>query len=183
MAYKNRGVARRDVNDLSGALADYGAAIEFMETLRARLGEDWPTAWGNDLAAAYMNRGMTHESAQEPETALADWETGLDLFAETLNRDYWPAGRGLLECLAMALSLRSERAEWPEAAECLVDFLSHRDELEQGWPESGMSGDPPWRNIVETCLGQLAALDQNQRASLLAALGDKADEVREILDW
>ena len=183
MAYMNRGNARGDANDLPGALADYDTAIALREGLRKRLGAKWPPAWGNDLAEAYMNLGMTHETGQEPEAALADWETGRDLFAESLNRGYWPAGQGLLQCVVMALLLHSERAEWPEAAECLVDFLNHRNELEQDWPVSGMTGDPPWRDIVETCFGKLADLDQDQRASLLAALGDKADEVREILDW
>jgi hypothetical protein len=144
---------------------------------------DWPPAWGNDLAGTYMNRGMTQEAGQDPEAALADWALGRDLFAATLNRGYWPAGRGLLQCEAMTLALHTGRADWPRAAECLVVFLIHFGELEEGWPESGLSGEPPWRDVVGWCFGQLAALDPDQRVALLAALGDDAEQVKGLLDW
>jgi tetratricopeptide (TPR) repeat protein len=182
-AYMNRGVTRRAGNDLSGALADYGAAIDLREGLRTHLGAEWPPAWGNALAAAYLNRGMTQEAGQDPEAALANWGLGRDLFTATLNRGYWPAGRGLLQCEAMALVLHTGRADWPRAAECLVEFLTHFGELEEGWPESGLSGDPPWRDVAGWCFGQLAALDPDQRAALLAALGDDVGQVKRLLHW
>ena len=50
----------------------------------SRLGAEWPPAWGDDLAAAYLNRGMTQEVGQDPEAALADWGLSRDLRATLL---------------------------------------------------------------------------------------------------
>jgi hypothetical protein len=59
-------------------------------------------AWGNDLAAAYMNREMIQEVGQDPEAALADWGLGRDLRATLLaaqgddaehSRGFWTGER------------------------------------------------------------------------------------------
>ncbi|MDS4021651.1 MAG: hypothetical protein RKR03_14300, partial [Candidatus Competibacter sp.] len=78
-AYMNRGVTRADSQDLSGALADCGKAIELMEPLRRQLGTEWPPAWANDLARAYVNRGLTRADSQDLSGALADCGKAIEL--------------------------------------------------------------------------------------------------------
>jgi tetratricopeptide (TPR) repeat protein len=77
-AHMNRGNARRDGNDLSGALADYGQAIDLREGLRQRLGAEWPPAWANDLATAYLNRGNVRSDGNDLSGALTDYGQAID---------------------------------------------------------------------------------------------------------
>ncbi len=83
-AYGNRGNPRSDGNDLTGALADLGQAITLMEGLRARLGDECPPAWAEDLAAAYMNRGATRSDRNDLTGALADYDQAITLLEELL---------------------------------------------------------------------------------------------------
>ncbi len=68
-----RGSHRYYTEDLTGALADYGAAIMLMEGLRTRQGAKWPPARGDDLAMAYGNRGNALASRGDRLAAIADY--------------------------------------------------------------------------------------------------------------
>jgi hypothetical protein len=82
-AYMNRGTAKQDAPGFGpgAAIADYDAAIAVMEALRNGLGEGWPVPWRNELAAAYMNRGVAKQSAPGfgPSAAIADYDTAIAL--------------------------------------------------------------------------------------------------------
>ena len=73
-AYVNRGNTLNSGGDLQGALADYGQAIAIIEeSLRIRLGEQFPPNMASGLAGAYMNRGITLDSGGDLQGALADY--------------------------------------------------------------------------------------------------------------
>ena len=75
-AYMNRGNAKQSAPGFGpgAAIADYDAAIGVMETLRDTLGEAWPVPWRNDLANAYMNRGIASGDRADFRRAVALWD-------------------------------------------------------------------------------------------------------------
>src|SRR5207248_1315154 len=80
-AYINRGNARSGQGDSDGAIADYDQAISLRESLRQRLEPvgQWPPAWQNDLAAAYMNRGNARSGQGDSEGVIADYHQAISL--------------------------------------------------------------------------------------------------------
>ena len=95
-AYMNRGVAKQSAPGFGpgAAIADYDRAITLREALQATLGEEWPVPWRNDLANAYMNRGVAKESAPGfgPGAAIADYDRAITLM-EALQAtlgEQWP---------------------------------------------------------------------------------------------
>ena len=94
-AYTNRGVTRRKAGDSDLAIEDYGRAIELRETIRAILEPQgqWPPAWKNNLASAYVNRGVAQKS-ENVEEAIADFGRAIDLRenlrAELESQHHWP---------------------------------------------------------------------------------------------
>src|SRR5262249_47881322 len=80
-AYTSRGNARAETGDLSGAIEDYGRAIEISEAVRAMRepAGQWPFASRNDLAGAYNNRGMTRRNANDLSGAIKDHGRAIEL--------------------------------------------------------------------------------------------------------
>jgi hypothetical protein len=60
--YCDRGLARVDGNDLTGALTDFSSSIEQLENLRHGLGAQWPAAMREALARTYINRGSARRN-------------------------------------------------------------------------------------------------------------------------
>jgi tetratricopeptide (TPR) repeat protein len=92
-AYMNRGVTRGDGQDLSGALADYGQAIELREALRRQLGAEWPPEWANGLACSYAGRAVTHANGSDLVGAQADYDAAIALMEalrQRLGTDWLP---------------------------------------------------------------------------------------------
>ena len=84
--YMNRGIAKHHTPHFgsTAAIEDYNKAIVFREGLRAKLGEEWPIPWRNDLATAYSNRGVAKRSSIKfgPEAAIADYNKAVALMEE-----------------------------------------------------------------------------------------------------
>ena len=81
-AYVNRGNSRQSQSRYADADGDYGQAIEIMEGLRAAFSEAqqaWPIALQNDLAGAYMNRGVSRQSQGRYADADGDYGQAIEL--------------------------------------------------------------------------------------------------------
>lgn len=65
MAYMNRGNAKQDASGswISAAVNDYDCTISILEALRLRMLDRFPETWSNDLASAYMNRGISKRNS------------------------------------------------------------------------------------------------------------------------
>jgi hypothetical protein len=65
-----------------------------MQAQRDALGDDWPVPWRNDLAAAFMNRGVAKQSApgHGPAAAIADYDRAIELMQVLRDAlgDDWP---------------------------------------------------------------------------------------------
>ncbi len=152
-AYVSRGNAKADAPGFGSAvaIADYDAAILLKEALRDGLGEGWPSPWRNDLAAAYMNRGVAKQSAPGfgPTAAIADYDAAI-LLKEALRDglgESWPVpwrndlahaymNRGIAKALSPSFGPTAAIADF-DAAITLKEAL--RDGLGEGWPTK-------WRN-------------------------------------
>ena len=94
--YLNRGSAKWSTPSYGAlaAIADYNVAIATMEELREALGEGWPPPWCNDLAGAYMSRGIAKQSApgHGEVTAIVDYDRAIALMEELRNAsgEDWP---------------------------------------------------------------------------------------------
>ncbi|EGV27498.1 TPR repeat-containing protein, partial [Thiorhodococcus drewsii AZ1] len=97
-AYNNRGLAKQSASGHgpAAALADYDAAIAIRETVRQRLEPDgrWEVDLRNDLASAYVNRGLAKQSASShgPAAALADYDAAIAI-REAVRQRLEPEGR------------------------------------------------------------------------------------------
>jgi tetratricopeptide (TPR) repeat protein len=88
-AYGNRGGARQDQRSLTAAVADCDRAIGLREKLLAAFGgEDAAVAAQpplvNDLATAYMNRGVARDDQQDFAAAVADYDRAIGLLEKLL---------------------------------------------------------------------------------------------------
>ena len=181
----NRGNARGDGGDLAGALADYDRAIALREGLRTRLEArgEWPPAWANDLAAAHMNRGNAREQAGDLTDAIGDWEAAAMIYRQRVEQSGLPAGADLLKAIFWMLGGYRDMADWSSVAQCLLAFMAFYQQLEAQWAEQYGELEPPWRNIVGQFVGAVHGLNSDQRAALLAALGEKAEAVKQAFGW
>ena len=184
-AHMNRGVTRGDGGDLAGALADYDRAIALMEGLRTRLEArgEWPPAWANNLAAAYLNRGIAREQAGDLTDAIGDWEAAAMIYLKRVERGWLPAGADLLKAIFWVLGGYRDMADWSSVVQCLLVFMALYQQLEAQWAEQYGELEPPWRDIVGQFVGAVHGLNSDQRAVLLAALGEKAEAVKQAFGW
>ncbi len=86
-AFMNRGNAKQSAPGFGAAAAigDYDRAIALREALRDTLGADWPIPWRNDLARAYVNRGIASGDKADFARALTLWDA-----LRVLLRDQFP---------------------------------------------------------------------------------------------
>jgi hypothetical protein len=98
-AYVNRGNAKRDATEYGAvaAIGDYDAAIAILEELRAQLEpqDRWEAELRNDLAGAYVNRGVAKRDATEygAAAAIGDYDAAIAIL-EALRARLEPHGRG-----------------------------------------------------------------------------------------
>ena len=182
-AYLNRGNARRAGQDLSGALADYGQAIELMDALRQRLGAEWPPGWANNLAAAYVNRGILLEDTDRLEEAIADWDGAAQIYLNLVKRGQLRAGSQLLKAISWKLGGFRDLGNWPEAARCLIQFLSFHHALQTAWEHQQGDTEPPWQSVTGQFADLVHGLKLEQRAALLDALGEDAERIKKVFGW
>jgi hypothetical protein len=122
-----------------------------MEALRDALGDDWPVPWRNDLAGAFMNRGVARQSApgHGPASAIADYDRAIALMEALRDAlgDGWPVpwrkdlaaafmNRGNARQSAPGQGPGAAIADYDRAI-ALMEAL--RDALGDDWPV-------PWRN-------------------------------------
>ena len=94
------------VGRLNKAVQDYGKAIELMEGLRSSLETrgEWPPQMTNDLAGAYMNRGVALDKKNLFQDAINDYERAIGLMDKLVFRDnFSPAIPNLQQVFYMAL--------------------------------------------------------------------------------
>ena len=61
--------------------------------------------------------------------------------------------------------------------------MASHQQLEALWAEWHGETEPPWREIVGQFAGTVQGLNPDQRAALLAALGEKAEAVKQAFRW
>ncbi|MDG4558148.1 MAG: hypothetical protein P9F19_12290 [Candidatus Contendobacter sp.] len=185
--YMNRGDAKRVASGHGpdAALADYDAAINLREALRAELepAGRWEVGLRNDLALAYRERGIArHQSGRLP-GAVADWGAAAAIYLTVVQQGWLPAGDDLLKMTFGAFIGYRDLAEWPSVAQCLVAFIEFYRQLEALWAERHGDLEPPWRDIVGQFAGAVHGLNPDQRAALLEALGGNAEVVKQAFGW
>ena len=80
-SYGNRGNTYDIAKKLDAAIADYTKAIEIRDDLRATLVQQgqWHPQFQNDLANAYMNRGVARTRWQNFDLAITDFSSAIDI--------------------------------------------------------------------------------------------------------
>ena len=173
-AMMTRGDVRQTRGDLSGALADYGQAIELREALRRQLGAEWPPAWANDLAGVYIGRGITRDNGGDRTGALADFDRAVELRENLCTqlefRGEWPPAwannlamaymnRGVTRCDGGDLG--GSLADYDRAI-ALMESLRTRLEPRGEWP-------PAWaNNLAMAYLNRGVTRDDGDRTGALA---------------
>jgi tetratricopeptide (TPR) repeat protein len=142
--YMHRGIAKHDAPGFSpiAALDDHNAGIALREALRDDMGADWPPQWGNDLAKAYLNRGIAKRSV--PGFGLG---AAIDEFGEaialmkalrTALGDRWPVGwrRDLARAYMIRSSAKSDAPRFGSVA-AIADYddaIKLMEAVGEGWP-------------------------------------------------
>jgi tetratricopeptide (TPR) repeat protein len=115
-AHMNRGNTSTSQQRYGEALADYGRAIALRRQLVAALGGDGPAsrthpALVNDLALAYVNRGLTRNALRQFEEARADYSRGIELFEHIVQGVRQYALRNLLWALWQRIALADSQGD------------------------------------------------------------------------
>ncbi|MHB8350629.1 MAG: P-loop domain-containing protein, partial [Vulcanimicrobiaceae bacterium] len=152
-AYMNRGNAKQDAPGYgaAAAIADYDLAIALQEELRKTQGAQWPPAWRNDLAMAYMNRGVVKQGAPGygAAAAIADCDLAIALREElrkTPGAQWPPAWRNDLAMAYMNRGVAKQDAPGEGAAAAIADYdlaIALQEELRT---TQGAQWPPAWRN-------------------------------------
>jgi tetratricopeptide (TPR) repeat protein len=71
LAYNNRGLARDELRDKQGAIADYNKALQI----------------NPNLAQVYNNRGNVRDELGDKQGAIADFQKAADLFQQQGDKD------------------------------------------------------------------------------------------------
>ncbi|MDG4559031.1 MAG: tetratricopeptide repeat protein, partial [Candidatus Contendobacter sp.] len=143
----------------------------------------WEVGLRNDLAKAYLNRGIAHEQEGRLTEAVADWERAAAIYRTVVEQGWLPAGADLLKAMLWALVGYRDLADWPSAAQYLWAFIEFYQPLEALWAEQHGELEPPWRDIVGQFAGAVHGLNPDQRAALLEALGENAEAVKRAFGW
>jgi len=186
-AYMNRGNSKAQTtgHGPGAAIADYDSAIALMEDLRQLLepAGRWEAGLCNDLALAYLNLGLARKQSGDPAGAVADWGECANLFAELVECGWLASAVHLLRALAWLLVGCRDLADWPSAAGTMWRFSESSQRLQAAWESGGWDGEPPWMDEVRGFAAAVQGLDPEQRAALLAALGEQALPVCQAFGW
>ncbi len=84
--YSNRGLLRRVLGDIAGALQDHDAAIDLWEKSRTDANQqdvfaDWLAKHGSDLARLYGNRGLLRQTVGDIVGAMVDLDAAIALLS------------------------------------------------------------------------------------------------------
>ncbi len=178
-----RGWHRHYTQDLTGALADYGAAIALMEGLRTRLGAEWPPTWGQSLAHAYTTRCVARYSGNDLTGALADYGTAIELMEELRIRLGAECPPAWGNNLAVAYLNRGvARSAGNDLTGALADYGTAIELMEELRIRLGAEWPPAWGNDLAMAYMNrgLARSDGNDLTGALADL-DTAIELMEEL--
>ena len=105
------------------------------------------------------------------------------IYGQQVERGGLPAGADLLKAIFWVLVGCRDRANWPSAAQGLLVFMASHRQLEALWAEQHGDAEPPWWDIVGQFAGTVQGLNPDQRAALLAALGENAEVVKQAFGW
>jgi tetratricopeptide (TPR) repeat protein len=198
-AYSNRGAVKTAApgHGALAAIADYDAAITIREGLREAPGNDWPAAWRNGLANAYMHRGNAKMFVPGcgALAAIADYDAAIVLMEHLRDSlgERWPVpwrnhlagayvNRGIAELDAPGHGALAAIADY-DAAIAIMEGL--REALGKKWPQR-------WRNrLAVTYMSRGNAKVNASRYGALAAIADydtairTMESLREMLgeDW
>ena len=153
-AYINRGNAKQDApgHGAAAAIQDYDAAIAIMERLRTELGADWPVPWRNDLAAAYINRGVAKRAApgHGAAAAIQDYDAAIAI-RERLRAELgadWPVP--WRNDLAASLYIRAlTKAELKDLKKAMGDVMAAGTIQEELVHMLGESCPPSYRQLLD----------------------------------
>jgi tetratricopeptide (TPR) repeat protein len=152
-AYMNRGVDRRGAGDGTGAIEDYGQAIALMADLQARLQSSgqWPPAWQNDLARAYLNRGNARRDVGDGAGAIEDYGQAIALRTDLQERlqssGQWPPAwqNDLAKAYGNRGNARRDAGDGAGAIEDHGQAIAMMADL-QGRLQSSGQWPPAWQN-------------------------------------
>ena len=181
-AFMNRGVAKQaaPAHGPAAAIADYDRAIELRQALRDELGDDWPIPWRNDLASAFMNRGVARQVApgHGPAAAIADYDRAIELMLALRDAlgDDWPIPwRNDLANAFMNRGVAKQSAPGHGPAAAIADYdraiefmQALRDALGGDWPirvskRTRQGLDEPWRRQAVCAEARAGRCDRRLR--------------------
>jgi tetratricopeptide (TPR) repeat protein len=148
-----RGNAKQDApgHGATAAIADFDRAIALQEELRPASGEEWPVPWRNDLANAYMNRGVARRSApgHGVMAAIADYDRAIALMEElgaALGESWPPEWRNHLATAYMNRGNAKQDAPGHGVAAAIADYDRAIALMEELRAALGEEWPVPWRN-------------------------------------
>ncbi|MDA1052507.1 MAG: tetratricopeptide repeat protein [Planctomycetota bacterium] len=197
-AYMNRGVARRGQQDFAAAVQDYDRAIELRKKLLAACGGEQAAvstqpALVNDLAAAYVNRGVARQGQQDFAAAVQDYDRAIDLLEKLLadcggEQAAVSAQRALVNDLAGAYMNRGVAREGQQDFVAAVqDYDRAIDLLEKllaacGGEQAAVSAQPALVNdLAAAYMNRGVARDSQQDFAAAVQDYDRAIELLEKL--
>ena len=135
-AYLNRGNAHLENRDTAFAIEDYGSAIKLrngvVQKLRAQ--GQLPPALCNDLAIAYLNRGIANQRHGTLQFSIADFSVAIKLMEEVRDvlepkGQWWPAFR---KSLRLAYANRSVARMSFHDVNAATEDLRRAEQIEEG---------------------------------------------------
>ncbi|NUL83337.1 MAG: hypothetical protein HUU60_11535 [Armatimonadetes bacterium] len=191
-AYMNRGNAKQGLQQFGAAVADYGKAIEIMETLREAFeesGQPWPAEFQNDLAAAYLNRGVARNGLQQFGAAVADCGEAIELMkalrkAFEESRQPWPAA--FQNDLARAYMNRGNAKQGLQQFDAAIEDCGEAIKLMKALRKAFEESRQPWPAAFQNDLAR-AYLNRGNAQQGLQQFGaaiadyDKAIQIRVAL--
>ena len=181
--YMNRGNTHGTIGNLCEALVDYGQAIALREELRNCLGLEWPPGLANELARTYFNRGVVLEINNNVKAAIADWNKSEEIAMQAADRHPLYLGECLLKVTMYQFGSFYSLSQWSNTANYLLKFLNFHYQLETIWKAEKGQLEPPWQSVTIEFSERLNNLDPHERAALLEALGDEAEDIKELFGW
>lgn len=186
-SYLIRGNAKRAVIEYGPipALDDYSSAIALLKAMQSKLEPQgrWTIDLRDELVRAYLHQGDAQEQAGYLPEAIATWKLAMEVCYGLIEQGWLLAYSGLQSALLRIFSGYITLNNWLCVAHYLLTFIRVHQQLEAMWAEQHGELEPPWRDIVGRFARAVHALNPDQRAALLEALGEKAEVVKRAFGW